>query len=166
MPSHAVPPGRDGRAHRRLARRRLQGAWQILPLMLLLWTCIAVVGQPSSQGSAMSQVLSWLRTCLLSPVLATLVFVVALVLRSRVNAWRAPASAPRPRWQYLLVALGWLAVASCFALLSLWIGTGLPARASTALSVWSGLYGLVLIGRAASWGRVRALLWWRSPNSP
>jgi hypothetical protein len=134
--------------------------------MLVVFTCIAVVGQPSSQGSAMSQVLSWLRFCLLTPLLAAVVFTVVIILGSRVNARRAPASAPRPRWQYLLAALGWLAIASCFALLSLWIGTGLPARASTALSVWSGLYGLVLIGRAASWGRLRALLWWRIPNSP
>ena len=27
-----------------------------------------------------------------------------------------------------------------------------------------GIYGLVLIGRAASWGRVRAFLWWRDPK--
>ena len=117
---------------------------------------------PGSQGSVLRWVLGVLRVGLVGGLLASLVFVVMVVVGSRVSAWRAPASAPRPRWQYLLSALGWLAVASCFSLLSLWIGTGLPARASTALSIWSGLYALVLIGRAASWGRVRALLWWES----
>lgn len=165
MPSHAIPPGRDGRVHRRLARRQLLlAAWHRLPMMLLPITCLQVAGMPAPQGSAMSLVLGVLRAGLLGGLLAALVFVVVLVLGSRLNAWRAPAAAPRPRWQYLLAALGWLAIASCFALLSLWIGTGLPARASAALSIWSGIYGLVLIGRAASWGRVRALLWWRDPK--
>ena len=105
-------------------------------------------------------VLSVLRVGLVGGLLATLVFVVALALRSRVKAWLAPASASRPRWHYLLAAFGWLAVASSLVLLSLWIGTGLPSRAGAALGIWSGLYALVLIGRAASWGRIRTLLWW------
>lgn len=163
MPSHAIPPGRDGRAHRRLARRRrLLAAWHRLPVMLLPITCLQVAGMPAPQGSAMS--LGVLRAGLLGGLLTALVVVVVLVLGSRLNARRAPATAPRPRWQYLLAALGWLAIASCLALLSVWVGTGLPAHASTALSIWSGIYGLVLIGRAASWGRVRALLWWRDPK--
>ena len=116
---------------------------------------------PASQGSAVRLVLSVLRVGLLGGLLGALVIIVVVVLGSRMNAQRATAAAPRPRWQYLLAALGWLAVASCVALLSLRIGTGLPSRASTALGVWSGLYALVLIGRAVSWGGVRGLLWWR-----
>ena len=113
----------------------------------------------------MSLGLGVLRAGLLGGLLAALVVVVVLALGSRLNARCAPATAPRPRWQYLLAALGWLAIASCLALLSVWAGTGLPARASTALGIWSGIYGLVLIGRAASWGRVHALLWWDPKQS-
>jgi hypothetical protein len=128
--------------------------------MLLLITCLQVAGMPWPQGSVMSMVLGGLRACLLVALMAVLVVVVAVVLGPRMNAWRAPAAAPRPRWQYVLAALGWAVVACGFALLSLRIGAGLTARSSTALSLWSGVYGLVLVGRAASWGRVRALLWW------
>jgi hypothetical protein len=127
--------------------------------MLLLITCLQVGGVPAGQGSAMSQVLGVLRTGLLGGLVASLALVVVVVLRPRMNAWRVRC-APRPRWQYLLAALGWLTIASCFALVGLRVGTGLPGRASMALGMWSGVYGLVLIGRAASWGRVRGLLWW------
>jgi hypothetical protein len=128
---------------------------------LLVITCLHVAGIHEVQGSAASLVLGALRVGLVGGLLAVLVLGVVVALGPRVNAWLA-ASAPRPRWQYLLAAIGWLAVASCLALLSLRIGTGLLARAATALSFWSGLYALVLIGRAATWGRVRALLGWRS----
>ena len=97
MPSHAIPPGRDGRVHRRLARRRrLLAAWHRLPVMLLPITCLQVAGMPAPQGSAVSLVLGVLRAGLLGGLLAALVFVVVLVLGSRLNARRAPATAPGP----------------------------------------------------------------------
>jgi hypothetical protein len=161
MLSHAIPPGREGRAQRRLVRRRrLLDGWQRLPVMLLVFTPLQVAGMPSAEGSVTSLALGVLRAVLAGPVIAVLVVVAAVVLGPRMSAWRAPAWAPRRRWQYALAALGWAGIAGGFALLSLWIGTGLPARASTALGLWCGIYSLVLTGRAASWGRVRALLWW------
>jgi hypothetical protein len=128
-------------------------------MVLLCFLSLQVAGMPAFRGGAMSQVLGVLRTGLVGGLVGFLVVVIAVVLRPLLNAWRAPASAPRPRWQYLLAALGWLTIASCFVLLGRRIGTGLPARTVAVLGLWSGIYGLVLIGRAASWGSVRAL-WW------
>jgi hypothetical protein len=170
MPSHAIPPGREGRAQRKRARRsRLVGAWHRLPVLLLLLTVGQVAGMLSPQSTVMGLGLAVLRAVLVGTVMAVLIAVYAVVLGPRMNAWRAPASAPRPRWQYALAALGWAGIACGFALLSLWIGAGLTARAAAALSFWSGIYGLVLMGRAACWGRVRALLWWDllpAPQAP
>jgi hypothetical protein len=123
-------------------------------------TCLQVAGVSAVHGSATSVVLVALRTGVLAGLVAVLVLVVVVALRSRMNGRGASAANPRPRWQYLLTAVGWLAVGSCFVLLSLRVGAGLPARASTALGMWSGIYGLILMGRAVSWGSVRALLWW------
>jgi hypothetical protein len=167
MPSHAIPPGREGRGHRRLARRRrFLDAWRHLPVMLLLISCLPVAGMPSPGSSVMSLVLGVLRAVLVGTLVTVLVVAAAVVPGPRMNARRAPAETPRPRWQYVLAALGWAGIACGLAALSLWIGPGLPGRASTALSLWSGLYSLVLIGRAASWGRVRALLWWDLVPAP
>ena len=158
MPSHAIPPGRDGRAHRRVARRRrLLRAWQQLPMLLLWITCTDVaLASASSKGSAISQVLDVAR----AGAAGGLVVVVVVVVQIRMHAWSGPPAVPRSRCQYLLAAFGWLAVAACFMLVALWAGTGLPAHASVAFGLWSGAYGLVLIGRTVSRGRVRALLWW------
>jgi hypothetical protein len=163
MPSHAIPPGRDGRAHRRVARRRrLLRAWQQLPMLLLWITCIDVaLASASSKGSAVSQVLDVVRAV----AAGGLVVAVVVVVQLRMHAWRGPPAVPRPRWQYLLTAFGWLSVASSFMLVALRARTGLPAHVSVALGLWSGAYGLVLIGRAVSRGRVRASLWWGPQQS-
>lgn len=161
MPSHAIPPGRNGRAQRRSARRqRLLDGWQRLPMVVLLLTSLEVggLGEPI-QGGAASQVLHVIRVGLLGAVAMVLVVAIGALVPARVRTWAGDAAAPRPRWLYLLAAIGCLAIATCLALLSLRAGTGLAARLCYAACVWSGLYGLVLIGRAASWGRIRPLLW-------
>lgn len=162
MSSHAVAPGRDGRAQRKSARRRRRlDAWQRMPILVLLFTSAQVAGLGESfRGAAASQVLQIICVGLLGAAIAVLVVVIGLFLPARIRTWAGDAAAPRPRWQYLLGALCSLAVAACFALLSLRAGTGLAARLCYAAFLWSGLYGLVLTGRAASWGRIRALLWW------
>jgi hypothetical protein len=162
VPSHAIPPGRDGRAQRRsVRRRRLLDGWQRLPMGVLLLTSLQVAGLAEPiHGSAVSQVLHVIRVGLLGAVVMVLVVAIGALLPARVRTWARDAAAPRPRWLYLLAAIGCLAIAVCVALLSLRAGSGLAARLCYAACVWSGLYGLVLIGRAASWGRIRALLWW------
>lgn len=162
MPSHAIAPGRDGRAQRKSARgRRLLEGWQRMPTLMLLLTSAQVAGLGESfRGGAASQVLQIIRVGLLGAVIAVLVVAMALLLPARVRTWAGDAAAPRPRWQYLLAALCSLAVAACFALVGLRAGTGLAARLCYAAFLWSGLYGLVLTGRAATWGRIRNLLWW------
>jgi hypothetical protein len=158
MPSHAIPSGRDGRAHRTAARRRrLRGVWQRLPVLLVGITSLQVAGRPESvQGSAAGQVLSVIRIGLLAGLVIALVVIVVAILEGRLKAQRASRADPRPRWQYLLAAFGWLGAACCFVLASRWTGTGVAERATSAAGIWSGAYGLVMIGRAACWGRVRA----------
>jgi hypothetical protein len=126
---------------------------------LLLITCMHVAGMPlllESDALTVSMVVDAIRSGLLGGLLMCLVLVIVAAWGPRVNGRRGSAEAPRPRWQYILGALGWLATASCFVLLSFWLGAGLPSRTTTAIGIWSGLYGLVLIGRAASWGGVQS----------
>lgn len=162
MPSHAIAPGRDGRAQRKSARRRrLLKGWQRMPALVLLITSADVAGLGMSfRGGVVSQFLQIVRFGLIGAVITVLVVATGLFLPARVRTWAGDAAAPRSRWQYLLAALCSLAVAACFALLSVRAGTGLAARLCFAAFLWSGLYGLVLIGRAATWGRIRSLLWW------
>jgi len=76
--------------------------------MLLLWACLAVarLTGPRGSGGAVSDVLDWLRACLLGGLLWGLVLVVVALLGLRMSAWGAPTTAPRPRGQYLLAAWG------------------------------------------------------------
>ena len=163
MPSHAIPSGRDGREHRTAARRRrLRGVWQRLPLLLLMITGLQVAGMPESgQGSAASQVLAIIRIGMAGGLVIALVLAVVAILQAWLKARCASQTATaRPRWHYLLAACGWLGTAFCFVLVSRWAGSGLAERTASAIGIWSGAYGLVMVGRAACWGRFRALLWW------
>ena len=162
MPSHAIPPGRDGRVQRRAARRRpLLDVWQSLPRWAMLATAwqVAGLGQPG-RGNATSQVLHMIGAGLLGAVLAVLVLMIGLFLPARIRRWAGDAADPRPRWQYVLAGLCLLVVAACIALLGIHAGNGLTARTCGAAFIWAGLYGLVQLGRAVSRGRARALLWW------
>jgi hypothetical protein len=162
MPSHAIPPGREGQAQRRSARRRrLLDVWQRLPLFALLITSFQVADAgETGQGGAVSQLLDMIRVGVLGAVVMVLVVAIWAVLPARVRTWAGDAANPRPRWLYLLAAIGCLVIAVSFGLLSARAGTGLGARLCTAASIWSALYGLIQIGRAASQGKLRALLWW------
>ena len=162
MPSHAIPPGRGGRVQPGTKLRRgLRDVWRSLPRVALLLTAfqVAGLGKPS-RGSAVSQVLHMTGAVLLGAVLAVLVLVVVLFLPARIRRWAGDAAHPRSRWQYVLAGLCLLGIAACLALLSLDAGTGLTTRLCQAAFTWSGLYGLVQLGRAVCRGRVRALLWW------
>ena len=53
-----------------------------------------------------------------------------------------------------------LGIAACIALLSLHQGSGLTSRLCGAAFAWSGVYGLLQLGRAVCRGRIRGLLWW------
>lgn len=166
MPSHIIPPGPDGSAARRLARRqRLLKAWQQLPILMLALTGIQVAGMPPTRGSALSQALVVVRAALVDALVLVMVAVAIAVVRRRVSARREPDPPTRPRWQYLLAALGSFAVASCLVVVGAQASSGLLARVIAAAGVWCGLYGLVMTGRAVCWGRARALLWWR-PSRP
>jgi hypothetical protein len=136
MPSHAISPGRDGRAHRRAARqRRLLRAWQQLPMLLLWTTCTDVaLASASPRGSAISQVLDVAR----ASAAGGLVVAVVVVVQLRMHAWSGPPAVPRSRCQYLLAAFGWLAVASCFMLVALWAAPACPLT-----SAWLSACGLV-----------------------
>ena len=73
---------------------------------------------------------------------------------------------PLPRWAYALLACGWLGAAEgCRS-----VGLRLP-QSSWQSNAWGftmfacALIALVMIGRAAAWGRVRQLFWLKPPAS-
>ena len=162
MPSHAIPPSRDRRLHsRRSLGRDLSNIWRNLPRLALLFTAFQVAGPTlPGRGSAVSQLLHMAGWVLVSALLVVLMVVVLLSLPVRIRRWARDYADPRPRWQYALAGLCLLGIAACIALLSLHQGSGLASRLSGAAFVWSGLYGLLQLGRAACRGRARALLWW------
>jgi hypothetical protein len=164
MPSHAIPPDRHGRVHTRMTLRRgLLNFWRNLPMLALPFTALQVAGPGlPGRGSAVSQLLHVAGQVLLSAVLAVLVLVVLLSLPVRIRRWARDPADPRPRWQYAFAGLCLLGIAACIALLSLHQGTGLTSRLCWVAFAWSGLYGLLQLGRALGRGRVRALLWWPS----
>jgi hypothetical protein len=162
MPSHAVRPGRDSRDRAgSTLRRGLRDFWRSLPRFAVLLTAfqVAGLGLPGS-GSALSEVLHATGAVLLGAVLAAIVLVVVCFLPVRLRRWAGDAAEPRHRWQYAVAGLCLLGVAACIALISLHSGMGLTSRCCDAAFTWSGLYGVVQLGRAACRGRVRALFWW------
>jgi hypothetical protein len=162
MPSHAIPPGSDRRLHSGTTLRRgLLNIWRNLPMLALLFTALQVAGPGlSGRGSAVSQLLHAAGWVLASAALTVLVVVVLLSLPVRIRRWARDSADPRPRWQYALAGLCLLGIAACIALLSLHQGSGLTSRLCGAAFAWSGLYGLLQVGRAVCRGRARMLLWW------
>jgi hypothetical protein len=70
---------------------------------------------------------------------------------------------PRPRWQYLLLAVGYATVAyGAGAIASrdqdIWIAGPIAIAA-----YWSAGAALVMLARAVCWGTVRQKLWWHRP---
>lgn len=170
MPAHTLPRGPEFRARRAAARVRLRGEWRSqLPLFLVFWTGLQVAGWPSAGGSAGRQVLDVIGTTVGS-VLFTVVFVLALMpVYLRAETLRETQAAPRPRWQYLVIAAGWMAMASGLTAASLMlglfhVGPGWLARTCAGSGGWFAVFGLGMLGRAVCWGRVRNLFWWYPPR--
>ena len=136
--------------------------------MIVLYTGVQVAGLPSAQGSVRRQVLDVIGTCTGS-VLFTVAFVLAMLpVAIRADKLRQAQAVPRPRWQYLVIAGGWIAMAggliACGMLsASMRVGSGWLARACGGFAVWFLVFGLFMIGRAACSGGVRDVFWWYRP---
>jgi hypothetical protein len=122
---------------------------------------MAVTGQPSFRGGTTGLLAGLVRVVLLDVLFAVIMVSAAVAVTAGAERVSAGRAGPAPRWQYLLGAAGYLAVAAGFMLAGHDIGSGWIARASAVLGGWSALYGLVLLGRAACWGRVRTIFWWQ-----
>jgi hypothetical protein len=134
--------------------------------MLGVFTGLAVAGEfPLTQGSFGSQVLDALRVAIVG-ALTAIAFIVAVLLpiQARAEKLKASRADPRPRWQYLLISACWLSLSACSALAGSPIGTDYLSRVSFALTLWFGVFGLAMLGRAACWGRLRNLFWWHGPT--
>jgi hypothetical protein len=93
MPSHAIPSGPDGRAHRSAARRRrIKKAWQSWPYMLLIFVAVTVAGQlEPARGGVASQILD----SVLAGLLAGLLIAVSVVAAPALKAHREKTRASR-----------------------------------------------------------------------
>ena len=134
--------------------------------MLALVTGIEVAGGfPPTQGSIGSQVLDVIRVAVLG-ALAMFVLVVAVLvpIQARAEKLKASNAVPRPRVQYLLISVCWLTISACLAVAGSNAGSGYLSRACFALTLWFGVFGLAMLGRAGCWGRLRNLFWWLGPT--
>jgi hypothetical protein len=87
-----------------------------------------------------------------------------LIADQRARTIAARQDRPRPRWQYLLLAIGCGAVAGGGAALAshnqdIWV-----AGPTALAAFWTAGAALVMLGRAACWGTVRQRLWWHQPH--
>jgi hypothetical protein len=74
-------------------------------------TGLAVIGVPGDGGDFASQTLALLRSALLVGLIAVVLTVALLPADLRARKLGAAQADPRPRWQYLVLAAGWAAVA-------------------------------------------------------
>lgn len=161
MPSHRLPHGP--------ARGRRRGQWrEQLAAGLILLTGLQVAGRLPDGGTAGRQVLD-MAGSVVGSVLFTVAFLLVLTpVYLRAEKLRQAQAAPRPRWQYLMITAGWMAIAGGVIGAGLMLGLsradpGWPARACAATGVWFAVFGLGMLGRAVCWGRVRTLFWWYRP---
>jgi hypothetical protein len=172
-PAHALPRGPEFRARRAGARARALGRvrrdWrERLPNALVVVTGLAVgAGGPSGgEGHGIAGVIG----AGVVAVLFIVVFGLAMgLVQLRAEKLRRAQAAPRPRWQYLLIAAGWLAAAAGLiaagrALGLLSAGPGWLARACGGSAAWFAVFGLDMLGRALAGGRLRTLFWWYRPR--
>jgi hypothetical protein len=89
---------------------------------------------------------------------------VVLPIEVRAEKLKAARAGARPRLQYLLIAACWLSMSAALALAAWHFSTGYLARACFALTLWFGVFGLAMLGRAACRGRLRNLFWWHGPT--
>jgi hypothetical protein len=169
MPSHRPPRGPQLRRRRAEVRGRRRGQWrEELLAGLILLTGFQVAGRLPAGGADGRQVLDMARY-VVGSVVFTVAFVLVLIpMYLRAEKLRQAQAAPRPRWQYLMFAAGWMAMGGGLIAVGLLLGLsrpdpGWPARACVATGVWIAVFGLGMLGRAVCWGRVRALFWWYRP---
>jgi hypothetical protein len=70
----------------------------------------------------------------------------------------------RPRWQYLLFALGYIGITVVVVMVGLHYRDGWPTSIASAFTMWSSMIALAMLGRGLSWGRARRAFWWHPPQ--
>jgi hypothetical protein len=169
MPSHARPRelASGARRTRGLGRRMWQSRYGLAPCAVFL-TGVSVTGWPPDGGSAGHRILGVIGTAGGAVAFSIVFFLLLTPVYLRAESLRQSQVAPRPRWQYLMLAAGWMAVAGGLIVASRVLGPsaahpGWPARACAGYGAWAAVFGLGMLGRAACWGRVRNLFWWHRP---
>jgi hypothetical protein len=115
-----------------------------VPLLVIMLSALTLA-VPTGPDPSLARILAGVAVGVLLAVLA-LTAAAALEIRARRAA--GAREGPRPRWQYGLMAAAWLAVAAGSAVTGLHAGDGLAAAVLARLCLCSGLYGLLLLGRA------------------
>lgn len=170
MPLHALPRGPERRARRQAARLRQQGRWRNgLPVFgTMLIGLESFQGWPSVTGSTADHVLGAIGSAAAALLFVMLAGPAVLWAGLRADRIRQAQAAPRPRWQYLAIAAGWLAAAGGTGAASVLLGLGQAhpgwlARACSGVSYGLAVPGLAMLGRAACRGRARVVFWWYRP---
>lgn len=154
MPSHAIPPGHEGRPLRRAARqRRSRAGWKALPGALtgaaLVITVVGVLGDPAASHRGITGAALAFLWNTLGAVTSVLIIGFATLVRARLRNMRAVMADPRQRRRQVAAALLWLAIGGACLIAALTIGSDhLLGRASIAAAAWSAFYSLVLGARS------------------
>lgn len=143
-------------------RRRRSGRRRSLryraPLVLACVTAFVVV-EPFNGGVA-----SQAAHTVLAGTIGGILFAAIVLLDAYGERLSSTLTWVRPRWQYVLFALCYASPTVIGALEILRYRQGWLANVAAALVVWSSAAALAMVGRAASWGRVRRAFWWHPPQ--
>lgn len=161
VPFHALPPGSPEARSRQRAKRssRRSGVTQVLAVSLGPITGLAFFQNGQQEHAS---VLYYFAS--VSVGLLTLVATVGVIYLSARAAARL--TRPRPRWQYGVVGFVYLLPGAAFVVVAVAHvqthtenETSWAAVAGGLLAMYCGAAGLLMFGRAISWGRARRAFW-------
>jgi hypothetical protein len=154
MPSHAMPPEQARQFRWAIQRARLRGILRALPLLTVGIVASAIFRNGWQEHAGLVYYLTGLVA-----VLALAAGTVGMLLAGR---WLAARSdRPRPRWLYVLFAACYAAPVAALVHAAVdhaptQNDTGWAPMAGGLTAVACTVAGLVMIGRAVSWGGLRS----------
>lgn len=114
-------------------------------------------------GGALSLALGVVRAGVLSSLVAAPAAIAVGLLDSYAESLAARQAQSRPRWEYLVFMLCYIAAALAGMVIARRYEATCLADVGGALATWALVASGVMLGRAVSWGAVRPMFWLHRP---
>lgn len=136
------------------------------PLWLAFGAAFAVAAPSMAStrdGGALGLAVGVVRAGVLSSLVAAPVALAIGMLDSYAENLAARQAQPRPRWEYLVFMLCYIAVALAGMVIARRYEATCLADLGGALATWSLIASAAMAGRAVCWGEVRPMFWLHRP---